>query len=70
LKKIIKNNNINNINKEAIILLENYIKENIRKIISLLREEMIINGRKTLKKKDVHAVFERFQNEEYKNWEI
>lgn len=67
----LRENRIKNISKDSLDMLENIMENYLKRIIPLLREELIINGRKTLKKEDVAKVLEKIQpKEEFLNWEI
>ncbi len=52
--------------KEAISVLENYLVGELNGIIGVLKEEMIVKGRKTLMKEDIQKL--KIKNEE--TWEI
>lgn len=57
---------IKRVSMDSILPLEKYFKEKLSNLISALKEEMIINGRKTLKKEDIKKILEK--EEEF--WEI
>ena len=60
---------INRASPQAISFLEHTLKKNLIKIIEILKEEMTIQGRKTLKKEDVKNVLNKLKKQE-DYWEI
>jgi len=70
LNKILKKAGIKRASKKAIILLEKNILEEIQRLAKELKQEMIINGRETLKEKDVINSINKIKpKKEYINWE-
>lgn len=70
-KKIIsmmQKGGIKRINKEAILFLEKNIEEYLFNLIDALKEEITIQGRKTLKKEDCKNVLNKIKKQEA--WEI
>lgn len=65
----LKKNGIDRISPDSLLLLESYLRDCLSKIVELLREEVIVHGRRTLKKEDVLAVLNRLKKEEV-GWEI
>ena len=55
---------IKRVSLNALALLEGYLQRNVDKMMDSLKEEMIIGGRKTLKKSDVEKVLEQIKKEE------
>lgn len=53
-------------NKEAVSALENYLVKELNKILGVLKEEIVIRGRRTLKKEDI----QRLNVEKDGGWEI
>lgn len=60
---------INRISPESILILEQYFKDSLGRIVEMLREEVIVHGRRTLKREDVLAVLEKLKKEEA-GWEV
>jgi len=60
----LRKNGINRINRDSIISLNGYALNDLRRIFKVLREELIIRGKKTLEKKDVEDVLDRINNKE------
>ena len=60
----IKNFGIKRVNSEAIFLLEDYLNEDLKKLLSLLEEELKIKGKKTLEKKDIMEIVEKINEED------
>jgi len=60
---------ITRVSPEALLLLEDCFRKDLGHIFEGLREEMITNGRKTLKKEDVQKVFWRIKKEE-EAWDV
>lgn len=67
LIKLINKEGINRTSPEALIEIEKEIKTNITQIIKKAKENMIVNGRATLKKEDIES-FDKIKKE--KVWEI
>ena len=65
---MIKKGGIKRINREAILFLEKNIEEYLFNIIAALKEEITIQGRKTLKKEDCKNVLNKIKKQEA--WEI
>ena len=63
----IKKAGIKRVSPDAVCLLEKDLEKNLSSIIEKIKEEMIIQGRKTLKKHDVKKVFSKTKDE---YWEI
>jgi histone H3/H4 len=61
-------NGINRASPESLYFLEKYIKETISKITLLAKQEMIIHGRKTLKKLDVVSAISLIEKKD--EWNI
>jgi len=55
----LKKRGIKRVSPTSLFILEDILEKNLLKAINLLKEEMIINGRKTLKKEDIKSVFEK-----------
>ncbi|MBS3080223.1 hypothetical protein J4221_02020 [Candidatus Pacearchaeota archaeon] len=65
----IKKKKIKNISRDSLILIEENLEDYTDNLINLLKEEMMISGRKTLKKQEVQSVLENLKKEEI-FWEI
>lgn len=65
----LKKRGIKRANPKAILLLEKWLEQSLNSIIGVLREEMVVQGRKTLKKIDVQEVLKKFRDKE-EFWEI
>ncbi len=63
----IKKAGIKRISPDAVYLLERELEKNLRNIIEKIKEEIIIQGRKTVKEQDVKNVFSKTKEE---FWEI
>ena len=69
LKLLLKQNGIKRVNKNSLNSLENFLEEEVLKIMPLLKERLTINIKKTLEEKDVLSVVESLKKD--KNyWEI
>ena len=64
LIKILNQNGIKRITKDAILTLEKNMEKYLEEILEPLKQETIIQGRKTLKKEDVENVIEKMNEEE------
>ena len=60
----LRKNGINWINRDSLISLNEYVLNDLRRVFKVLREELIIRGKKTLEKKDVEDVLDRINNKE------
>ena len=60
---------INRAGSDALFLLEDYILRELDHVFNGLKEEMVTNGRKTLKKEDVQNFFEKMKKEE-EAWDV
>jgi len=60
----LRKNGINRINRDSLISLNEYVLNDLRRVFKVLREELIIRGKKTLEKKDVEDVLDRINNKE------
>jgi len=69
LIKFIKNKGITSISPDSIPQIEDYITEDLDNLIDALKQELFINGKKTLNKKDILNVLDKIKNKE-NNWEI
>ncbi|MBI2630004.1 NFYB/HAP3 family transcription factor subunit [Candidatus Pacearchaeota archaeon] len=58
LSSEMKNAGITRVSDDSLYFIDQFIWEKIKKIIPSLKQEMIIHGRKTLKKEDVKSVLE------------
>ena len=65
----IKKQGIRRMSKDSLALIERNFKKNLDNLIKVFKENMIIAGRKTLKKSDVQKAFEKIKKEE-SFWEI
>lgn len=65
----LKENGIKRASPEALLFLETHLEEEVNKITSLAKQEMIIHGRKTLKKADVVSAIKQIEKKE-QFWEI
>ncbi len=63
-----KRNGIGRVNPEAILFLEEYIGKSVLNLLPAFKEEMVVHGRKTLKKEDIKSVLEKVK--EKGEWEI
>ncbi len=60
---------IRNISKDSLNILERHLEDYLQNLSEILKEEMIVSGRKTLKKEDVEkALSEIHEKEEF--WEV
>lgn len=55
---------IKRVSPEAIIFLEKYLEKNLLNLSVNLKEELIVNGRKTLFKQDIENVLKNMQKKE------
>lgn len=53
---MLKEAGIKRVNKEAISALENYLIKELNNLIGILKEEIIIRGRRTLEKEDIQKL--------------
>ncbi len=60
----LKGAGIKRASSNAILLLERYVEENLDKIINALKEEMVTQGRKTLKTEDINNVLDKINKKE------
>ena len=60
----LRKNGIYRINRDSLISLNEYVLNDLRRVFKVLREELIIRGKKTLEKKDVEDVLDRINNKE------
>ncbi|MAG78357.1 hypothetical protein CL616_03260 [archaeon] len=60
----IRKEGIKRINPEAFIIIEKYFSEELDKIVNALVEQVMVQGRKTLKGKDVKRVLDKMKEEE------
>ena len=80
MKKKIKNDNIlkkrklliemkrfglNRVSKDSLIVLDKFALDELRAIFKSLKEELIVNGKKTLEKKDVERVLKEENKGEF-----
>ena len=63
-----KDYGINRVNKGALSEIEAYFLKELRSILPVLKEELIIKGKKTLEKKDIKDALNRLN--EKGSWEI
>lgn len=63
LLNLMKKTGITRVNSEALLVLNDYIEKHMIEIINALKEEIIVKGKKTLKKEDVDEVLKNFQKE-------
>jgi histone H3/H4 len=66
---LMKQHGVNRVDKESINCLENETANFLDKVVLLLKEEMTINGRKTLRKQDVKKAIKKLNHKET-FWEI
>ena len=52
-------------NKESIKSIEKKIANDIKEMIEKLKEELAVQGRKTLKKEDIEKIYEKTKNENF-----
>jgi len=55
---------IRNISKDSLKMIEKHLLDYLQNLSEILKEEMIINGRKTLKKEDVEKALLKLHEEE------
>jgi len=60
----LKKEGIKRVNLKAAIFLEQYFKKSLGVMAKLLKEEMLIQGRKTLKKEDIEKILEKMKTNE------
>ena len=65
----LKKAGVKRVNKDALMMLDAYVKENLNKLINILAEELTIKGKKTLKKEDIAELIKKVKKEE-SYWEI
>ncbi len=63
---LLKNHGINRVSPDALIFIETYLNSHFKKIIPLLKEEMLVKGKRTLQKRDIDEVLTKEEN----YWEI
>ncbi len=66
LLALMKKQGIERVSQEALAAFEEGIEDNVNGVLSALKEEMFVHGRKTLKQEDVRAVLEKKE----KSWEV
>lgn len=66
---ILNKHGVTRVSPDSIQLLEKYFNEFLLNLASVLREEMITHGRKTLKKEDVKNALKKLSAEE-EVWEV
>lgn len=66
---LIKKAGIKRISKDALDLMEQYFKDELNILSNLLREEIMVNGRKTLKKEDILQVIDSLNKKDI-SWEV
>jgi len=66
---MMKKEGIMNISKDSLDLLEGEIERYLESLVVLMKEEMLINGRRTLKKEDVRVVLDD-RNKKEDVWEV
>ena len=64
-----KKQGIRRTSKDSILLLEKYLNDFLQDMLKMLKQEIIINGRKTLKKEDISNVLKKIK-EAGEYWEI
>lgn len=65
----LKRSGIKRISPGSVHLIEDFFAKSINSLASLLKEEILINGRKTLIKRDVQKAIKKLKKEE-SFWEI
>ena len=63
---MLRKSGIKRVNKQVVFVLENYLIKELNNLIEILKEEMTIRGRKTLKKEDIQKLGVRKDE----GWEI
>ena len=63
---MLRKSGIKRVNKQVVCIIENYLIKELNKLIEILKEEMTIRGRKTLKKEDIQKLGVRKDE----GWEI
>jgi histone H3/H4 len=66
---LIKKAGIKRVSKDALVSLEDYFKEELGILLNALKEEITIQGRKTLEKKDIQNTI-KYLNKKEKFFEI
>lgn len=64
----LKEKGVKRINKNSVLVLEKYFEDSLDKIIDILKEEIFVQGKKTLGKEDVERILKEKNKEEF--WEI
>ena len=62
----LKDKGINRVSPDAILFIETYFSSSLKRIIPLLKEEMLVKGKKTLQKNDIKGALTKEEN----YWEI
>ncbi|MBI2452022.1 NFYB/HAP3 family transcription factor subunit [Candidatus Pacearchaeota archaeon] len=71
LIKKLKENGIKRVNPNALVYLEKNLEEKLKNLMLILKDEMTIRGRKTLKKEDISFALEKLKDKKQEtNWEI
>ncbi len=65
----LKNAGIGRVSVEGVLALERVLEKKLEGITEILKEEMIVQGRKTLKKEDVENVVKKIEDRG-DDWEI
>ena len=65
---MLKKYGITRMNKDAVYMLEKAIIDSLPKLFRVLKEEMVTQGKKTLKREDVLNVLGKMKEEEF--WEV
>ncbi len=68
LVALLKKQGIPRVSKEAWNALEDILENSIRKLCLALREEMLIQGKRTLKKEEIQQALKKIKAEDF--WEI
>ncbi len=64
LKNFLKKRGINNVNEDSLKEISGIVFKYLDFLVSVSKEEMVINGRKVLKKKDVINAFDKIKKKE------
>ncbi len=64
VEDVLRQKGIKRVNSEVFPVLEDHFFEELDKISDMLKEEITIQGRKTLKKEDVKKVLDKMKEEE------
>jgi len=64
VEEVLREKGIKRVNSEVFLALEDYFSSELDMIADGLKEEIAIQGRKTLKKEDVEKVLEKMKEEE------